>query len=196
MRTARARAFLFLFILLVSAGCAAKPNFVLDDGTPAPTTVYMERNFQTGMTAEAYIARVILKKEKDENGNESTRPEPAEYLRLGTGEVQKLEPDTFAIGGRVRILNPEKVPYTLFVVYVIDYPEERWPYTVSRVLYMGDSEDETFGIKRQIEDANPEVKCRVVIQEGELEELVKEKTVFEFNTSFVLKEEDKDQNRP
>lgn len=177
-------------ILAILAGCASTPKFVLNDGTPAPTTVYMERNFQTGMTAEAYIARVVLKKEKDGSGEERVRTEPAEYLRLGTGKVQRLGSDTFAIGGRVRIHNPEKVPYTLFVVYVIDYPEERWPYTVSRVLYMGDSEDETFSIRRQIEEANTKVKCRVVIQEGKSEDLVKEKTVFEFKTTFTVKKED------
>ncbi|MGM0629473.1 MAG: hypothetical protein ACQESA_03540, partial [Patescibacteria group bacterium] len=46
-------------IIALSAGCAMKPKVVYDDGTPVPSTVYMERNLQTEITVEAYISRII-----------------------------------------------------------------------------------------------------------------------------------------
>ena len=175
----------FLGIVLLfsfSTGCAVKaPQVVFNDGTPVPTAIYMERNFQTEMSVEAYVSRIV-----EEKGDNDSRLVPADYLRLGTGEVQKLKKDTFAIGGRVRIMNPKQNWYTLLVVYTLDYSKESWPYKVSRVLYVGNSRDETFSIKREMEEANPEVKLRVVIQNGKEEKLVEENLLFEFETKFLV----------
>ncbi|MFP4616795.1 MAG: hypothetical protein ACLFNR_01360 [Candidatus Paceibacterota bacterium] len=143
----------------------------------------MERNIKTKMTAEAYIARIVLK----ENDDGEKEPRTEEYLPLGTGKIQRLPKDTYAVGGQVRILNPKRAPYTLFVIYVIDHEKEKWPYKVSRVLYMGDSERQTIGVKRQLEEANPEVKLRMVIMEGEDENLKEEDILFEFTTTFIRK---------
>ncbi len=174
-------AFLLGLALLVLSGCSAKqPQIVFDDGTPAPTTVYMERNFQTGISVEAYIARILLEEE-------GSRMVPADYLRLGFNEFQELPKDTFAVGGRVRIVNPNERPYTLFVVYTIDYKEESWPYTVSRTLYMGRSEDGTFSVKREIEDTNPRINMRIAILEGESHQFKEEKVLFDFETAFIRK---------
>jgi hypothetical protein len=142
----------------------------------------MERSFHTQMAIEAYVSRIV--KEQLDGGDH--RLVPADYLKLGNGEVQKLKKDTFAIGGRVRVMNPKENVYTLLVVYTLDYPKESWPYTVSRVLYVGNSKDETFSIKREMEEANPEVKLRVVIQDGESEKLIEEKILFEFVTKFIV----------
>ncbi|MFP4022287.1 MAG: hypothetical protein ACLFTS_00365 [Candidatus Paceibacterota bacterium] len=172
----------FVILVFFLAGCATTPQVVLQDGTPAPDLIYMERNLQTKMTAEAYIARIVLKENDDGDEKE---PRTEEYLPLGTRKIQKLPKDTHAVGGQVRILNPEKVSYTLFVIYVIDHEKEKWPYRVSRVLYMGDSERQTIGVKRQLEEANPEVKLRMVIMEGENENLKEEDILFEFTTTFI-----------
>ncbi|MFP4539531.1 MAG: hypothetical protein ACLFNN_01180 [Candidatus Paceibacterota bacterium] len=175
--------FVAILLLFLATGCATTPQVVLQDGTPAPSSIYMERNLQTKMTAEAYVARITL--EENDDGEKESKTE--DYLPLGTGKLQKLPKDTYAVGGQVRILNPEKVPYTLFVIYGIDYEKEKWPYRVSRVLYMGNSERETIEVNRQLEEANPEVKLRVVIMEGEDENLKEEDILFEFTTTFIRK---------
>ncbi len=174
---------LVTLLLTLSTGCAIKaPQVVFSDGTPVPTAIYMERNFRTEMGVEAYVSRII----KEEVDDGDYKLVPADYLKLGTGEVQKLKKDTFAIGGKVRVMNPKENTYTLLVVYTVDYPKESWPYTVSRVLYVGNSKDETFSIKREMEEANPEVKLWVVIQDGESEKLIEEKLLFEFETAFIV----------
>ncbi len=172
-----------LTVLLAVSGCAPRVvQFVYDDGTPAPTTIYMERNFQTGISVEAYVARIVVEENED-----SSRIVPAEYLRLGINEFQELPKDTFAIGGKIRIINPNERSYTLFVVYKLDYKEEGWPYWVSRVLYMGNSKDETFSVRREIEPANPRVNMRIAILEDESHQFREEKVLFDFETAFIRK---------
>lgn len=169
--------------LLVFSGCAVRPHVFLQDGTPAPTILYMEKNLRSGMTAEAYVSRLVL--QKDDEGEEVLQP--AEFLKLGTKEIRYLKSDTVAISGAIRISNPSMTKYTLIVVYEINNKVDRWPYIVSRVLYVGNSPDETFEIRRWIEKTNPEIVLRVVIQEGELERLREEEILFEFITGFTLK---------
>ncbi len=180
--------FLLGLTLMVMSGCAIKPQIVYEDGRLVPTVIYMERNFQTGIAVEGCVARMV-KKEKEEESKDEL--EAAGFLRLGINEFQELEKDTLAVRGEVRTVNPNERSYTLFVKYSLDYKEERksWPYHVYRVLYKGNSRDETVFFQRYIEEANPRINLRVIIQEGESDHIIHNDryVIIDFETNFIRK---------
>lgn len=154
---------LLVLIFLLLTGCATKMQMNVD-GMPMPNTTFVVKNEETGIRAEAYMARMIRK----DNGGES-EVAPADYLEIENKEIHELDPDTVSVSGKVRIINPQNKKYFIKVIYTLDYPGKKFPYVVSHVLYEGKAREKIFDINRNVEKSRPEVECCIMIDQGEFQ---------------------------
>lgn len=67
------------------------------DGMPMPNTTLATKDYETGIRAEAYMARMVQKDNGDEN-----EISPADYLEIENKEIHELDPDTVAVSGKVK----------------------------------------------------------------------------------------------
>lgn len=174
---------MFVLAFMSLTGCATKMQMNVD-GVPMPNTTLTTKDNETGIRAEAYMARMVQK----DNGDEK-EISPADYLEIENKEIHELDPDTVAVSGKVRIINPQNRKYFIKVIYTLDYPGKKFPYVVSHVLYEGEAREKTFDINRNVEDSRPEVECRIVVAKGEASRFREgnELSVFDIRTTYKVK---------
>lgn len=121
------RIFLVSLLLIMCAGCASTKLYV--NGAPAVENVTMMTNPETGIQA-IYTASVHV---PHKEGNEVTD----EYHHVPFNCGVKLPKDTTALLITLRLVNKDKVGYSLWEKYDLIYAEGEKPYHVEHELYSG-----------------------------------------------------------
>lgn len=161
--------YLFIIILILLCGCASKMDVLSDKGIKEPTHVYSSKHIPTGMQIQSFIAAMseqpdwlLLSSVVNEDSVNNSYPE--DYLSINEpNSIYKIDNSIIGIVSKVKITNPNNIPYQVKLVYETHYKGNKFPHVLSYVLYKGNEKNNILSYWQRVKDAKFSSTHKIII---------------------------------